>query len=277
MRVASTSARRRTLIVIGGWCLLVFILYLISRANPSLDNSGSSSGSGSMLAVLILSVGTFVHQWRGLKKQLRTEELLAKAERDIEQDRERYSESLKRLSGHSPVLATTLGGSESWLKAGTLTLLSCRKDCIAFSDPTTKSERVLKFTDIANINITGPGTEHTNAGMVGGGFGIEGALKGIMVASVINSLTAKSTTNTFLRVSTRTSEMHFHMSTVDPSSLRMILSPAIVHIEARSQTIASPNPNTVSGEIERLHKLLQDGILTSEEFLAAKAKLLKHS
>jgi hypothetical protein len=122
------------------------------------------------------------------------------------------------------------------------------------------------------IEAYGPGTTSTNAGLVGGGFGLEGAALGILAASVINAATTRTATNTFLRLATPCAELFLHTSEVEPTPLRMKLSPAVVRVEAKRLRILPALG--LSAEIRALHALLQDGLITDAEFGAAKNKLL---
>jgi hypothetical protein len=129
------------------------------------------------------------------------------------------------------------------------------------------------FCGITALEISGPGTESTNAGLIGGGFGLAGAAAGILSASLVNSATARTTTNTFLRIGTSEAEVFLHTSTIEPSARRMYLSPAVVKMEALrlGSQISAPN---LSSELRELQALLQAGVLTADEFIRAKQRLL---
>jgi hypothetical protein len=103
---------------------------------------------------------------------------------------------------------------------------------LVLSSPIGQVEVRIPFGNLRAIEITGPGTITTNAGIVGGGFGLEGALKGMLVASVINTMTSKTTTNTFVRIASKGSEVHLHITARDTRQLRLDLSPAFVAIES---------------------------------------------
>jgi hypothetical protein len=175
------------------------------------------------------------------------------------------------------LLMTVLGGSGTALQSEDTGLLSCRPHSIALTDPDTRKELVLPFEGLLSLEISGPGTVTTNAGMIGGGFGIEGALKGMLVAALVNKLTEKSTTNTFLRLSTTGSaEVLLHTSQSEPQALRLTLSRAVVHLEANKQKVLSKaaSAGDVSENLARLHRLLEQGALTDEEYATAKKRLL---
>ena len=273
MLTASAPTKRKLLIITSGWCLLILVMFIVGRMSSAPEPFWS--GLVAFLFLFVPSAAVWYFQFVGYSKQITSEELLAKGARDIEREQIEYVDRLRSIAGHAPVLATVLGGSGSTLKKDASTLISCRTDCLVFSDLSTRTDHVAKFDSIVNLEISGPGTEQTNAGMVGGGFGIEGALKGIIISSVINKLTSKSKTNTFLRMSTSTSETFFHSSTVEPDKLRMILSAAIVRIDGNRNTVKSSQADGLSQEISKLHQLLQSGVLSQAEFSAAKQRLLK--
>ena len=77
--------------------------------------------------------------------------------------------------------------------------------------------------EVCSIDISGPGTVTTGGGFAGGGFGVEGALQGIAVATVLNALTARSKIHTFVTVITNVGELHFHYAGMEPSALRVAL------------------------------------------------------
>ena len=94
------------------------------------------------------------------------------------------SRKLEQESGHNPIPATVLGGSGFLLGKGEAVLISCKPGLVLLSNPHSHETQEFKVQDLLNIEITGPGTEHTSAGMIGGGFGVEGMLKGILVNTV---------------------------------------------------------------------------------------------
>jgi len=65
-----------------------------------------------------------------------------------------------------------------------------------------------------------------------------------------------------------------HITSMEPAQVRLLLSPAIVHVEALRVRGIEPSRQELSAEIQRLHDLHQCGALTTEEFSVAKQKLL---
>ena len=81
--------------------------------------------------------------------------------------------------------------------------------------------------EVCTIEIAGPGTVTTGGGFAGGGFGVEGALEGIAIATVLNALTIKSKIHTLVTLTTNVGELHFHYSAMEPAALRMALAPTL--------------------------------------------------
>jgi hypothetical protein len=107
---------------------------------------------------------------------------------------------------------------------------------------TVESERVEPFTiawrDVTALNISGPGSVTTGGGFIGGGFGVDGALVGMGVAAVLNALTTKTNTFTFLHLESRAGEAFFHYGYAEPSALRMELSPVFVTLRQQVEQVS---------------------------------------
>jgi hypothetical protein len=129
--------------------------------------------------------------------------------------------------------------------------------------------------DVIKIEISGPGTVTTNAGLVGGGLGFEGAAWGIAAASIINAMTTTSTTNTFVTIATRHSSLTLHTSQYDTEALRMRLSSRIAAAESRSNLPPKPADTDILSKIKELAELKAQGLLSEEEFTFAKMKILE--
>lgn len=173
---------------------------------------------------------------------------------------------------HSPILAVYIGGSGYPLDASTAYYLACLDNSLAICNAVADSEIQIPFASLTSIEVSGPGTEKSNAGLIGGGFGIEGAVKGIVAAALINAATTRSSTNTFLRIATGSGEAHFHFNNIEPSALRLTFSKLFV---AAENSKANASGLSLAQEIKQLQTLKEEGALTEEEFTTAKEKLLK--
>lgn len=132
----------------------------------------------------------------------------------------------------------------------------------------------IPFEEINEVEISGPGTVVTDAGMSGGGFGLEGFIKGAAAAALINAATTRKTTNTFMRIMTATGEIYIHTSEIEPDALKIKFSPVFVYLKNKANQQFKIAGSSIAEEIERLQKLFKDGILTQEEFDAAKKKVI---
>jgi hypothetical protein len=93
----------------------------------------------------------------------------------------------------------------------------------------------LPFTSVHAIEIGGPGAVTTSTGVIGGGFGIEGALQGMAIATVLNALTTQTTVNTIVHIDTDHGELFLHTSQIEPGALRLALSPAMWRLANRAR------------------------------------------
>ena len=260
----SNQLRRARLgtIMLTGFSLLLLVLLL----------TGGSNGSRVGAVLLLIPVAGLTY------RQMRRVAGLQAAIQLAEQERVRLTSQRKQLAtelagkaGHEPIPAAVMGGSGFPLQAGSVALLSFRTGSVAFTDPESAAEFEISYADLLNIDISGPGKVTTNAGLIGGGFGVEGAIKGILAAAVVNKLTTKVTIQTTLRLSTASGEVHLLLTTVDLPELRLLLSRAFVRLEARRQ---SPATTSLATELERLRALTESGTLSEAEFAAAKSRLL---
>jgi len=136
-------------------------------------------------------------------------------------------------------------------------------------------EEFVPYADITALQIRGS-TTHSNAGVFGGGFGVAGAAEGMLAASVINSLTSKTTTYSLVRIAARAAEYVFVSHVVDSGSLDMMLTPVQFRIRQAQAAASSPPAaaSSVADELAKLAQLRDAGVLSDAEFSAAKARLL---
>ncbi|MGO9792972.1 MAG: SHOCT domain-containing protein [Solirubrobacteraceae bacterium] len=135
-------------------------------------------------------------------------------------------------------------------------------------------EQRVPFRNLTELRVDG-GTITSGGGFIGGGFGLSGAVEGMLIASVLNHLTTKTSTHTILHVGSTTGELLLHHGKLQPDTIRTTLSPMFVGLAAarhRSQPPAEENPLT---QLERLGKLKDSGLLTDAEFEAARASYVK--
>ena len=207
------------------------------------------------------------------EKKKRVDEII---KNQIIETRERIYEIEKRL-GFKSIGAKNVGGSGYPLSQGQQVNFGINESSIIIIKiKDTMDVLEIPFEEVSEVEISGPGTVATNAGIVGGGFGLEGFIKGAVAAAIINAATTRKTTNTFIRVMTATGEIYIHTSEIDPDALKIKMSPVFVYLKNKSNQQLRISSSSISEEIERLQKLLQDGILSQEELDAAKKKVLNN-
>ena len=135
------------------------------------------------------------------------------------------------------------------------------------------------YHTIEELQVSGS-TIRSNAGVFGGGFGIIGAVEGVLAATVINRLTTRTRQYAVLRIVTNSAEYVFASNADDGSALALALTSVQVAIrkarQANGTTPSAPRPSPVSvaDELAKLAHLRDAGILTDDEFANAKARLL---
>ena len=139
---------------------------------------------------------------------------------------------------------------------------------------TTQSEPLLSLdiSQLRDLRLEGPGTVTSGGGFVGGGFGLSGAVEGMAIASVLNALTTSTDTRTVLILAGPGWEAFLLHKLMTPEELRLHLSPVYVRLNSLAEQ--APAPNATLDQLERLVGLYQSGVLTEDEFAAAKRSLL---
>lgn len=182
-----------------------------------------------------------------------------------------FVESIKRAAGHEPVEVIVLGGAGWEENKGEKRLLSIDRASVSLSDPKACTTAVFPIVDVTDAEISGPGKVTSDIGLMGGGFGTEGALKGMAIATVANLLTTHSNTKTIIRLGTKNSELVMFTSQIEPDQARLLLSPIFVQIKSIA---AETKSSSVTDELQKLHGLKQSGVITEDEFLKLKQSLI---
>jgi hypothetical protein len=183
-----------------------------------------------------------------------------------------FVESFKKRSNKEPFEFVVLGGSGWEYLKGEKHIISIDADKIRIGNLTTLIEMDISISDIVDIEISGPGTVTSDAGISGGGFGLEGALKGIAIATVVNLLTTHRSTKTIIRIGYKKSEIVFITSKIEPEQARLYFSSIFAQI--KSGINATEQSISISSELMKLVELKNLGLLTEDEFNQAKAKIL---
>jgi hypothetical protein len=122
------------------------------------------------------------------------------------------------------------------------------------------------------------GTVRTGGGFMGGGFGALGAAEGMAIASLLNSLTSKTSVHTTIRFEAERAEIFLFTDRALPRNLEVRLAEVRARVRDASGS-RSTSPPVSSGadlveQLGRLSEMLDKGHLSPDEFAAAKARLL---
>ncbi|MFM7007883.1 MAG: SHOCT domain-containing protein [Betaproteobacteria bacterium] len=188
----------------------------------------------------------------------------------IEKETKEQRKKLTINSTSDEIIVRYLGGSGYEIPLNSNNYLAIMQDELKFISVSNEVNSI-KFQNVTSFEIGGPGKTTTNAGITGGGFGIEGFIKGEITAAVINKITESSSVNTLFKILTKEGELYFHTSACEPDQLRMMLSPLAVQIANRSTNSGIG----IADELGKLNNLLVSGAITKEDFDIAKNKLLK--
>ena len=138
---------------------------------------------------------------------------------------------------------------------------------------------LIPYSAVRALEVTG-GTTRSGGGFFGGGFGVQGAAEGMLVASVLNSLTSRTRINTVLRLATPSAEYVFLSHRIDADALRLSLTP-VQPLIRRARATPSPPVQTpltsapgVADELAKLAQLRDQGVLSESQFESAKSRLL---
>lgn len=136
---------------------------------------------------------------------------------------------------------------------------------------------VVPYSDIEALDIEGRGELRSGGKFFGGGFGVRGAVEGILVASVLNSLTAKSDIETIVGLRTRAWQLYVFWDGATPDALKRDLAPAYARLKAAHQAISGRNSaapkRSVAEELAKINELYGTGALSADEFAEAKRKI----
>ena len=110
-------------------------------------------------------------------------------------------------------------------------------------------------------------------GFIGGGFGLGGAIAGMLAASVMNAATTKTEIETNVSLTATDWAVIVVYDQVEPDALRIGLASPIGRI-ANESTRKLTTGEDLAAQLKELHELHLAGGLTAEEFESAKRKLL---
>jgi hypothetical protein len=135
----------------------------------------------------------------------------------------------------------------------------------------------IPFRQLTDFQVWGPGAVTRGGGFSGGGYGLEAAAIGILTATALNAMTTQTTITSYLTIRCQQQELTFLYAGATPHALKLGLAHVFGALrQAARAEVADSRPPPVD-PVDRLGKLGQlhaQGMLTDEEFDAAKQKLL---
>jgi hypothetical protein len=126
------------------------------------------------------------------------------------------------------------------------------------------------YTEMTGLDVADDTTQSPR--YIGGGFGLAGAAEGLLVASLLNSLTRKSKVNTGLAITSAHGELLLSHKNIAAAELRRRLSLMFTRFraarhEADNAVARAADP---MANLERLAKLREQGLLSDEEYESAR-------
>lgn len=186
-------------------------------------------------------------------------------------DKKVFVDAVSARANSKPIEVLILGGLGWEHEKEKKFLFSIENGTIWMSDLSTFVDVKIPVEDLREIDISGPGTVKSSAGISGGGFGMEGAAKGMAAAALINMITSHSETKTVVRLRFENAELVMLTSEIEPDEARILLSPLYIRIHKNSPLEGSIG---ISGELQKLHELVKTGALTSDEYERLKMKII---
>lgn len=181
-----------------------------------------------------------------------------------------YLPQIVFLGGHAPEAELAARGSyDLRFLADSLGVFPCQHTDALVQIP---------YRDVEVVDIGGPGLVKSGGDFVGGGFGVAGAVEGMAIATVLNALTTQTKIKTVIRVQATKCELFLLCSYAEREALRIELSKALGAIrQARARINARTDDRPTASVVDQLGKLaamLENGLLTREEFDRMKATLI---
>jgi hypothetical protein len=189
-----------------------------------------------------------------------------------------------------PLKVTYAGGNSFALVSGQEGGMLIQSRGITFRPDDSETYWSKDLGELLGVQVGGEGVFTTGGGWIGGGFGIQGALKGAAFASVMNLLTTRVHNDCLIRLVFEDEDVTFQVSSHTPSELEHELTGLELWLKnrlAKSTTQTEPSPVAIQvkqdesvtmdlpGQLAKLAELFKSGVLSDDEYTAAKSKLLK--
>jgi hypothetical protein len=162
---------------------------------------------------------------------------------------------------------TVLGGTGYAVLEGETVALQFNGGMLVLQRADGSKMEDIPYVEVVELAIMGPGSVTTGGGFIGGGFGIEGALEGMAIGTILNLLTTRTKIHTFITLVTHLGELHLHYGGMEPGTLRIALSKVFT-------TLRRLDPTWMRARLDRLEALRAQRVLTESEFERLKERLL---
>jgi hypothetical protein len=141
-------------------------------------------------------------------------------------------------------------------------------------------ESRIAYDEVTAIEIGGQGSRRQGGGFFGGGFGLEGAAEGLLIATALNMLTTRTTMDAVICIQTLQQELFLQHADASPDNLRIKLSPVLTILRRNAAPFRAGElaPERAADHVERLvelGRLLERGLISEQEFQRLKSDLLK--
>jgi hypothetical protein len=132
----------------------------------------------------------------------------------------------------------------------------------------------IRYSDLTNLSIEGPGKVREGGGFVGGGVGIEGFFIGAAAAGVLNSLTTRTRVETLIGLQAGAHELIFLCTAIEPSALSLRLS-RLRGLLRTTDSDGRDSGDDPATQLSKLADLVERGFLEREEYETLKRRLLE--
>lgn len=194
-----------------------------------------------------------------------------------------HREIVKRGLGGQDPNRRVLGGLKlveghgHGLPIGTICSVITTSECVTIMPETGGSPQSHPYAEIVSVEIGGRGLLRTGTRLRGGGFGLTAAVEGILIASAINKATSGTQMDSSLKVATKSGYYAFRSGTHTPVQVQQTLSfllEQVRRLTAGPDATPAASDNDVLDQLKKLGELRDTGVLSDEEFQAAKARLV---
>lgn len=140
---------------------------------------------------------------------------------------------------------TVIGGTNVGIPAGAVCSLAAQERDIAITVEIGGPGTVhIPYERLTGIDLSG-GASTSGLSFFGGGFGVKGAVEGMLAATALTALFSNTKVNTVLHLSWANGEAILHNGELVPEALRIKLSPLWTRYEtARATSTLLPEPST---------------------------------